>query len=174
MMNLSDVPLSLPRAFATAPEATPVPRILWGEFMSVNTMGLSGFALGCHVYEPPLLDHVPHVIEVGTEKEVPRIATRSIVARMQNLSPVRDWPVSDFPSYTVSFATRAAELYSTISTGVSEAHPRPAFIGLTNSHFGPKAFRQRLRTVEIFARWHRGNIAPRGAMTYQTVAREEP
>lgn len=104
---------------------------------------------GVPVIGPPALCFLPVVLNVGAGREMPWVNARRVVARMQNVQPVRNRPNSQLERNTVStlrLATPAClantpQAYSPIPVLVMSAHPRPTVVWTANTNVVPKGFR---------------------------------
>lgn len=98
-----------------------------------------------------LVDHIRGVVGLSAEKQVPRIATRRIIAFVTNIHTWRDWAKTQFPSHAacnrtnVASAIPLAESELSISIRIATGLPLPTFIGAALRDFLPKAFIDRAR-----------------------------
>src|SRR4051794_15483641 len=88
-----------------------------------------------------LCNHVPRVVFLGANKQVPRITARRIIALVTYAQPFRDRPACEFPSNNVRVGKPFVPFASSnlpMSVGVAPSHPRPALVFFANLNLAPK------------------------------------
>lgn len=95
-------------------------------------------------YCPSPLGHtVGDVVSVCAQEKMGRVATRRIVAVMQNVLPVRNQAVRQFPCDSVRPLHAPIQREDSVTIPFDAGCPRPAVVGFANADLAPKAFRDR-------------------------------
>lgn len=113
-------------AAVTAPTSPP-DGVLWRKGMAVNARRFPGLPETASAFG----NHVPHVIELRSEKKVCGIHARGVVALMEYVKPIRDRSVRSDPGKavgagrdeSVSFPHRKTPI---AKSGAGRTVPRPA------------------------------------------------
>jgi len=93
-----------------------------------------------------LLGHVLHVVAVFAWDQMRRIATRRIVALMENVE--RGWAVLKFPRDTMCADAFPVDLESSVAASFEkQSSPRPALVWLASMNLRPEALFQALARV---------------------------
>lgn len=88
------------------------------------------------------LDHVLHVLFVGSKKEMSRVAALSIIALVTDAKSFRDLPMSKLPCNSMGSSGALIEANLSITIGLDVVCPLPAIHYVHNSNLGPKPWRE--------------------------------
>jgi hypothetical protein len=88
-----------------------------------------------------LSKHIGGIVGWGAQKKMVRIATRWVVAFVQNPTIVWNFPESDFPTKaTCALRRMLSEGYLPVAKSVFRSSPKPAFIRRATIHISPESF----------------------------------
>lgn len=94
-----------------------------------------------------LCHHVSNVVQVCAEKQVVRVAAKSIVAAVQYVEIVRDWAIGNFPGDSVSRMRVAVNGERAVAVAANAGCPIPAVVRAKLDNSFPESPRDRLSTV---------------------------
>ena len=110
---------------------------------NLRDIGNGKFAV---LFVSSLMNHILHILRMGSHGEMFGINARGVVARMHDLHSIRDGGlVFDHPSNAVShvhFSPVVINTEKSLANLVLGSHPRPAFIGGSLVNFVPKALKK--------------------------------
>jgi len=87
---------------------------------------------------PSLFGRIPHVVCLGSEKEMSRVTTGRIIATMKNEKVGRNWSVGNGPGYTIGTEHRPCQPQLAVTIGNFARLPFPALVRMLDRNPFPE------------------------------------